>query len=1277
MKRLLLLAASWFWLGSVFAQSQYGEIKGSVVDKATGKPVEDAFLALSLNGVKKASFQTSESGSFNFKTLDPGEYSLRVAYTGYDISEITGIDVNAGSFTELKVELERRVKELIGTKVTGYKKPIISPDGVNGGNFSAKTLTNIPTRSINTLVGLSANVNSFNGGTPSFSGSRASGTAYYVDGVRVIGNFSVPRSSIDQVQVIVGGTPAQYGDFVGGVINVTLKGPSRYRQGGLEIISSSATDKFHFNQIEGYQQGPLIVIHKKSPKERTLLGYMISGNVIYLKDPSPSAIGNWYVKEDVLKSIEQNPLQPSKIGTGFVNRAEFVTAADLENLKAKKNSPSKNVNATGQLNYQPSKNINITLGARFSYIDNTNYSLAGSLFNYANNSHSTRYTSSAYIRMTHYLKRDEGKKAEDKNKPKSLVTSAYYTIRFDYTNDYTLSQDSRHGDRIFDYGYLGKYTSYRAPLFVPFNTQTNSKPKAFKGKTNTGADTTLYLTEYREQVAMVDDSLSFDRSDLNAVRANYTQSFYDYVRQREKGQNYIQSADYLRANLGLLNGDGPQSVYSMWTNVGSAGSGYGKTRNDMYTLFAMSEVTLTNKYDDKKKHDFQFGLQYEQRNTRSYSVATTGIWSLMRQLAVADRPTRDLANPILSFDANGVFQDTISYNLIVNPANEGNFSRNLRKSLMEAGEVDANGKKIDQNSYLDVDQYTPHQYKLNYFSPDELLNNGSAFVSYFGYDAYGNVVKGKPSLNSFFNDSAKRSIGSFQPVYIAAFVQDKFAFKDLIFRVGMRIDRYDANQYVLSDPYSLYPTMTVGEVKASTKQNIATLKGQLNSTMSDNYIVYVNDVDKPTNIVGYRYSNDDNNVTRWYDKTGNAINDPAVLSQATTSGLIAPLLAEQNSKQKLSANSFRDYKPLLYFLPRIWFKFPISTTAQFFANYDVLTQRPTEGSISTIDDYYFLKARATEVFNNPNLRPQRTTAYELGFKQAIGDNAGLSLIATYREMRDLIQLYKYNGAYPLSYTTFGNIDFGTVKGFRVEYEMRDDQSRNSKNKHVNLTANYALLFADGTGSNATSSQSLINSGQPNLRTLFPLDFDVRHTIKGNFDFHLHDNEGPASGKHKDGTAKYPLQNAGINIIMQTFSGLPYTAISQPINEGQGGIVQRAQVKGNVNGSRRPWQVYTDMTIDKSWNLNTKKKDLREGKKPKNINAYIWISNLFNIQNIQGVYRYTGQAGDDGYLASATGQAAIRAAVDQQSFMDLYSARINNPTLYSQPRMIRLGFRYNY
>ena len=102
-------------------------------------------------------------------------------------------------------------------------------------------------------------------------------------------------------------------------------------------------------------------------------------------------------------------------------------------------------------------------------------------------------------------------------------------------------------------------------------------------------------------------------------------------------------------------------------------------------------------------------------------------------------------------------------------------------------------------------------------------------------------------------------------------------------------------------------------------------------------------------------------------------------------------------------------------------------------------------------------------------------------------------------MRDIIQKreIKFNlivlRAYPSTYYSFDNIDFGTVQGFTLGYNLRAD-------KNITLRANYTLQFAKGTGSSAGSNLAIIASGQPNLRTLTNLSFDQRHRFNVSLDY---------------------------------------------------------------------------------------------------------------------------------------------------------------------------------
>jgi hypothetical protein len=67
-----------------------------------------------------------------------------------------------------------------------------------------------------------------------------------------------------------------------------------------------------------------------------------------------------------------------------------------------------------------------------------------------------------------------------------------------------------------------------------------------------------------------------------------------------------------------------------------------------------------------------------------------------------------------------------------------------------------------------------------------------------------------------------------------------------------------------------------------------------------------------------------------------------------------------------------------------------------------------------------------------------------------------------------------------------------------------------------------------------------------------------------------------------------------------------------------------------------------------------------------INVYLEVLNVFNTKNILSVYRATGNASDDGYLAAAEFQAGLQAQTNEQAFRDLYAIRVNNPGNYSQP-----------
>ncbi len=81
---------------------------------------------------------------------------------------------------------------------------------------------------------------------------------------------------------------------------------------------------------------------------------------------------------------------------------------------------------------------------------------------------------------------------------------------------------------------------------------------------------------------------------------------------------------------------------------------------------------------------------------------------------------------------------------------------------------------------------------------------------------------------------------------------------------------------------------------------------------------------------------------------------------------------------------------------RIAFSFPISDEAQFFAHYDVLTQRPPTGNRLEPVDYLFMADRVGATLNNPNLKSEKTVDYELGFAKTLSLKSALKISAFYK-----------------------------------------------------------------------------------------------------------------------------------------------------------------------------------------------------------------------------------------------------------------------------------------
>jgi hypothetical protein len=1150
--------------------------------------------------------------------------------------------------------------------IVTYSEPLIDPDTKSGSTVTREEYQHMATKNINSVASTTAGIYQQDEGSGlNIRGQRAGGTSYYIDGVKVTGNAGVSQAAVEQVTTIIGGTPAEYGDATGGIIAITTRGPASNYTGSLEVISSGLGEKkqrsrgldaYGYNFVGFSLGGPLLVQNDTINKiKKPVLGFLVSGEMFTNQDPNPSANGMYQVNPQKLSELEKTPLRPNPNGGGGnVLNSEFVTMNDLQKIKAKNNVRSNSMRLNGKIQYQPTANMGITLGGSIDYNNRHDFVYEYALFNAVNNPQVIDNTWRAFAKLTQKFNSATTKEEEEKSS--SNIKNAYFTIQASYAKSTQQVQDDDHKKNYFDYGYIGK-----------FDQQVkNSYIFEKRDKYDLNGDGVKDTVFANYQNGFTTQNLTYTPGTLNPTGSAYTSQYFN-----ETDPSLINNLNDVQAAYALRNGDMARNVYSLWYNTGRNYRGASNADMSQFRVFA-------NFSADIKKHAIQVGFEFEQRVQRSFNVTTIdglgGLWGLMRQLTnfqIQQLDSLPILNADLSTNGNLYYDFNRRY--------DGTIQKQFDKSLRQKLGLATNGTDL-----INIDAYDPSMYNLSMFSADDLLNQGSSYVGYYGYTHDGKKLSGNPTLDDFFtkkdaNGNFARQIGAYQPIYIAGYIQDRFDFRDVKFNVGLRIDRFDANQKVLKDKFLLYEAKTAGEVNFASEFNTTRP-----TNIGDDYVVYVDNKDNATKVVGYR------NGTTWYNAAGAVVSDPnaSLASGNTVDGEINPYLVDPAAAKNktISSKVFTDYIPQINIMPRIAFSFPISDVANFFAHYDVLTQRPSDGGPGGTNygrlnpmDYLFIYNNAGGVINNPNLKPERTTDYELGFSQVLSEkrNSSITLSAYYKELRNMMQVVQVYKAFPVTYNTLENIDFGTVKGFSVAYDLR--RMANG----VQLTANYTLQFADGTGSSASDGFNIASSGQPNLRTTHPLDFDQRHSVVLNIDYRFgsgQDYNGPLI-TYKDKTIKI-FENVGANLIARAGSGTPYSR-QRNVTPGDPnsnnvllGVNNRSNLAGQINGSNLPWNYKLDLRIDKDIKLTWNKKD-GEGKKQANLNIYLQVLNLLNTKNVINVYKYTGSPTDDGYLSSPQGQQTLSNQTNLQSYLDLYHLKMNDPSYFSQARVIRLGLLFDF
>ncbi len=342
--------------------------------------------------------------------------------------------------------------------------------------------------------------------------------------------------------------------------------------------------------------------------------------------------------------------------------------------------------------------------------------------------------------------------------------------------------------------------------------------------------------------------------------------------------------------------------------------------------------------------------------------------------------------------------------------------------------------------------------------------------------------------------------------------------------------------------------------------------------------------------------------------------------------------------------------PEFYISPRIGLGFPVTSSTVFHAQYGKFISEPR------LLDAFLLQSQLYSItydnnfpFNNGLLTSEKTTQYEIGFRQILGDNAAaLNITAFYKNTQGLTNdqaYYFYREQGGQRFIIFGpaNSDFGTVKGLALSVDV-------PKISYFSLSINYTLSLAEGTGSSTTSSYTAAfrNDAGSTPKVIAPLDYDQRHTGIINLNFFVPEDE----------LGIFQLTN--MNLLLSFNSGRPYTPFEQ--QDLSVNYTNYGNATGYVNSAYGPGSFRIDLKLEKSFKFGSTL-----------ITPYLWVENLLDADNVVSVWQSTGSPTTTGFLES--GNAKVQGK--DELWKEDYHSLETDPTNFGIPRLIKLGLKINF
>jgi outer membrane receptor protein involved in Fe transport len=215
--------------------------------------------------------QSNENGNYFLRNIPPRTYDVSCSQISYQTHQIKDVKIVSDETTILNITLTKSAQEIEGVQVSEAKIKMVDRLKTSSGNtISEATIEDVAVTDIDGLIAIQAGA-IVNDGKLHIRGGKVNEIVFLIDGLSINdlvdgeAVLTIDTDAIQEMKLMTGGFPAEYGNAQSGIINIITKEGDEHYSGKIEFNSDHLLSSQNLNsdRVKFALSGPVFPVLKQ------------------------------------------------------------------------------------------------------------------------------------------------------------------------------------------------------------------------------------------------------------------------------------------------------------------------------------------------------------------------------------------------------------------------------------------------------------------------------------------------------------------------------------------------------------------------------------------------------------------------------------------------------------------------------------------------------------------------------------------------------------------------------------------------------------------------------------------------------------------------------------------------------------------------------------------------------------------------------------------------------------------------------------------------------